>query len=186
MEYGSAAVLDFLAHAGERGMLPTATASALAVACRTVFEILEAGEADDLRGVDLDRLVSRFVNKRARDFNPSSLKEYGRRVKRAWDLFSSWKRDPANFSPKTRVAAAKKGARRVDRPSAEPVSTPSSATTVPSVARWVDPFELDGPYSSAFPVRRGHVVTISNLPADLTIDEAERLAAFVRLLGAVG
>jgi hypothetical protein len=181
MEYGSAAVLDFLTHAGERGMLPAATASALAVACRTVFEILEPGEAADLRGVDLERLVSRFVNKRARDFNPASLKEYGRRVKRAWDLFSSWKKDPANFSPKTRATAPKQGVGTVDRSNAQPRTTPVSGIAATSPAA----VEHDDGYSSAFPIRRGRVVTISNLPTDLTGDEAERLAAFVRLLGAV-
>ncbi len=186
MEYGSAAVLDFLTHAAERGMLPTATASALAVACRTVFEILEPGEAEDLRNVDLSRLVSRFSNKRARDFNPSSLKEYGRRVKRAWDLFSSWKSDPANFLPKTRATAARKGAKRVDRPSTESASGQMPAMAVPSAVRSVEAFEMPGAFSSAFPIRRGHVVTISNIPADLTGEEAERLAFYVRLLGATG
>ena len=185
MEYGAAAVLDFLAHAGERGMLPAATASALAVACRTVFEILEPGEAEDLRGVDLDRLVSRFVNKRARDFNPSSLKEYGRRVKRAWDLFSAWKSDPATFAPKTRSTAAKRdAAKRTERPVVEPVGAPTSAVPAPPPDLAFDPFGQNGAYSSAFPIRRGHVVSITNLPSDLTVAEAERLAAFVRLLSA--
>ncbi len=184
MEYGSAAVLDFLAHAGERGMLPAATASALAVACRTVFEILEPGEAEDLRNVDLSRLVSRFSNKRARDFNPSSLKEYARRVQRAWNLFSDWKSDPANFTPKTRTTAARKGAERVDRPSAESGSGPMPAAPAPSAVRSVEALQMPGAFSSAFPIRRGHVVTIANIPADLTGEEAERLAAYVRLLGA--
>ena len=185
MEYGAAAVLDFLTHAGERGMLPAATASALAVACRTVFDVLEPEQAADLRQVDLDRLVKQFTNKRARDFNPSSLKEYGRRVKRAWELFSAWKSDPANFSPKTRTTA-KRGVKRSDRSAADPVGTPTPTVSVPSTALAVDPFEFEGAYASAFPIRRGHVVTISNLPSDLTIAEAERLAEFVRLLGSPG
>ena len=184
MEYGSAAVLDFLAHVSERGMLPAATAGALAVACRTVFEILEPAEAEDLRTVDLDRLVNRFVNKRARDFNPSSLKEYGRRVKRAWDMFSAWKSDPANFSPKTRATAANKGAKRVDRMSAQSGNGPIPSATGLLTARPAEELEAPGAFSSAFPIRRGHVVTIANIPADLTGEEAERLAAYVRLLGA--
>jgi len=186
MEYGSAAVLDFLAHAGERGMLPAGTASALTVGCRTVFEILEPGEAEDLRAVDLDRLITRFVDKRARDFNPSSLTEYGRRVRRSWNLFSAWKRDPANFAPKTRATAAKRAGKRLDRPAAESGGTRTPTAPVPSAVLAVDALELEGAYTSSFPIRRGHVVTISNLPSDLTTVEAERLAAFVKLLGAVG
>ncbi len=186
MEYGSAAVLDFLAHASDRGMLPAATAGALAVACRTVFEILEPAEAEDLRAVDLDRLVSRFVNKRARDFNPSSLKEYGRRVKRAWELFSAWKSDPANFSPKTRSTVVRKGVKRIERVPSETGSVPTPAASAPSDVGSAEAYEMRGAFNSAFPIRRGHVVTIANIPADLTGEEAERLASYVRLLGAAG
>lgn len=37
-------------------------------------------------------------------------------------------------------------------------------------------------YQTAFPVRPGHVVTVSNIPLDLSAAEAERLAQFIRLL----
>ena len=182
-EYGAAAVLDFLLHAGERGLLPAATASALAVGCRTVFEILDDGEAADLRAVDLNTLVNRFSNRRARDFNPSSLKEYGRRVHRAWELFSAWKADPANFSPKGRTTSAKisREPKKADRRSISDPMTNSfpAAVTVNAIANESPDF-----FTSTFPIRRGHLVTIANLPADLTVDEAERLASFVRLLGA--
>jgi hypothetical protein len=186
MEYSSSAVLDFLVHAAERGMMPSATAVALAVACRNVFEILEPSEAVDLRGVDLDRVVARFVNKRADDFNPSSLREYGRRVKRAWELFSDWKRDPASFAPKTRATAGKKTAGRSDRWAGEPAPpmTTSPSPTVTHVRESYAPNE--GTYSTSVLIRRGHIVTLSNLPTDLTDDEAERLAAFARMLGTGG
>lgn len=36
-------------------------------------------------------------------------------------------------------------------------------------------------YDTALPIRPGHVVTISNIPHDLTTTEAERLAQFIRL-----
>ncbi len=186
MEYGADAVLDFLAHAGERGMLPAATASALAVACRTVFGVLEPDEKTDLRLVNFEGLVTRFNNKRARDFNPSSLKEYGRRVRRAWDLFGAWKADPANFAPKTRTTVAtKNGAKRAPR--AEPVEAlpPLPAPYVPAGPVIDDSHGSRDVFSSSFPIRRGHVVTIANIPADLTSDEADRLAAYVTLLGAI-
>jgi hypothetical protein len=64
-------------------MLPSATASALAVGCRTVFATPEASETDDLRTLDLDAIVVRFATLRSADFNPGSFKEYGRSVHRA-------------------------------------------------------------------------------------------------------
>lgn len=182
MEYGAAAVLDFLAHAGERGMLPAATASALAVACRTVFEILDAEDAEDLRRVDLDRLVKQFSNKRARDFNPSSLKEYGRRVKRAWDLFSDWKSDPANFAPKTRTTAPAKRAKRLGR-SELTEAVPTAPLSKVLEAAHPKVTSMPDSFSTAFPIRRGHIVTLNNIPDDLTAEEAERLASYIKLLG---
>ena len=99
-------LLDFLSRAAERGVMPTATAQALAVATRNVFSVLDEAERANLPLDDLDAVVRRFNNKRARDFNPSSLKEYGRRVHRAVAMYQRWKNDPANFAVKTRATSA--------------------------------------------------------------------------------
>lgn len=56
-----------------------------------------------------------------------------------------------------------------------PESTPAYAQALPAARG----------YQSSFPVRPGTVVTLSNIPNDLTSEEAERLAQFVRLLGVV-
>ncbi len=91
------------AHAGDRGMMLAATATALSVAVRNVFGVLSDDERNDLSRLTVADVVKRFNNKRAKDFNSSSLKEYGRRVQRAADLFVGWRDDPANFSIKTRM-----------------------------------------------------------------------------------
>jgi hypothetical protein len=100
--YSSDDLLDFLDHAGDRGLMPAATAQALAVATRNVLGVLSDQERKDLSTQDIDGVIKRFTNKRAKDFNPSSLKEYGRRVHRAVELFLQWREDPANFAVKTR------------------------------------------------------------------------------------
>jgi hypothetical protein len=167
-------LLNFLAHASDKGLMPAATATALGVASRNVLGVLDASEREDLRKVDLDAVIKRFNNKRAKDFNPSSLKEYGRRVHRAVDLFLSWRGDPAGFTVKTRAGT---NPRKKDRTRFEPVSMAheNGDVQVPG------PHDAGG-YRSAFPIRPGTVVTISNIPSDLTPAEAERLATFVRML----
>jgi hypothetical protein len=177
-------LLDFLSHASERGLMPAATAQALAVAVRNVFSVLDEAERSSLPLDDLEAVIQRFTNKRAKDFNPSSLKEYGRRVRRAVELYQQWKLDPANFSVPTRATnSAKKKERGAGRPAmdARPSngneSTESAAPTVVPVAAGTM-----NAYQTAFPVRAGHVVAITNIPADLTQPEAERLAQFIRLL----
>lgn len=94
-----------------------------------------------------------------REFSPDTLKEYDRRVRRAVSMYTSWRDDPANFKAKTRATSVS----RKDEESAVG-STGGSG------------------YGTAVPLRPGHVVTISNIPEDLTSAEAERLAQFVRML----
>ena len=171
-------LLEFLTHAGERGLMPAATAQALAVASRNVFGVLDDKERAALPTDDLDGVIKRFTNKRAKEFNPTSLKEYGNRVKRAVEMHARWREDPANFSVKTR---ATKTTRKRERSVA--------STTAPTVDHVdVDPIVPKSAatgYQSAFPIRPGHVVTIGNIPYDLSKAEADRLSQFFRLLAPV-
>jgi hypothetical protein len=70
--YSTDDLLEFLDHAAKRGLMTTATAQALAVASRNVLGVLTAEERADLSRLDIDAVVKRFVNKRAKDFNPAS------------------------------------------------------------------------------------------------------------------
>ena len=171
--YSKNDLLEFLEHASNKGLIPAGTATALSVATRNVLGILGPEEDDDLTKLDLEAVIRRFNTKRARDFNPASLKEYGRRLHRAVDLFLRWRADPANFTVKTRATAN-------GRKKAKPSNAEAASVTMP-VDELAARHDLGG-YRSAFPVRPGNVVTISNIPADLTAAEAERLAAFVRML----
>lgn len=171
--YSADDLLEFLDHAGDKGLMPTTTAQALAVATRNVLGILSDDEKADLSQLDLEAAVRRFTNKRAKDFNPTSLKEYGRRVKRAVELFLAWREDPANFAIKTRATTG-------------PRKREGGVGGGELLARDVsmDQTLIDGPatYRSAVPIRPGLVVTLVNIPNDLTSAEAERIAGFVRML----
>ena len=164
-------LLDFLTHAGDKGLMPAASAQALAVAARNVFGVLEENEQKNVKELDLDVIIKRFNNKRARDFSPASLKEYGRRVRKAVDLYEQWKDNPADFSVKTRAP------RRSRKGSQADIREHDVATNVGQT-----PPNRTGAYQSSFPVGPGRVVTLSNIPQDLNSAEAEKLAQFVRML----
>ena len=174
--YSTDDLLEFLEHAAERGLMPAATAQALAVAARNVLGVLTDGEKADLGGLDIDAVIKRFVNKRAKDFNPASLKEYGRRVHRALDLFLAWRADPANFAVKTRASGAARNKKRGETAGA------SGSTSPPGPQIEATPAPLPGTYQSSLAVRPGLVMTLANIPYDLTRAEAERLAAFIKML----
>lgn len=166
-------LLDFLAHAGNRGMIPAATASALAVAARNVFGVLTDDERKDLSRISVAGVVKRFNNKRARELSSSSLREYERRAQRAVTLFQEWRENPASFSPKTRATKGNGGKRK-------DISPPNDLSLPDTTAAAVAP--ATGGYSSSFPIRADWVVTVSNIPSDLNAAEAERLARFVKML----
>lgn len=171
--YSADDLLEFLDHAGDKGLMPAATAQALAVATRNVLGILSDDEKANLGRLDLDAAVRRFTNKRAKDFNPTSLKEYGRRIKRAVELFLSWREDPANFRIKTRATGTPRKKEKGSG-SDEAVSREAPSEHVPD--------ESAANYRSSVPIRPGLVVTLVNIPKDLTSAEAERIANFVRML----
>lgn len=162
-------LLDFLQRAEKRGLMPAATARALAVASRNVFSVLDSNERAALAITDVDAVFERFINKRGDDFTPESLKEYGRRVRRAVDLYVQWRDDPANFSVKTRSTHASPQQRV-----AEPARGTAEQPSMPAAG--------SAGYQTAFPIRPGHVVTITNVPHDLTTEEAKRLGQFITLL----
>lgn len=176
-DYSADNLLAFLDHAAEKGLMPAATATALQVASRTVFAILTDQERSDVRSLDLDAVTRRFENKRAHDFTPGSLKTYGSRVRRAVAQFITWRDDPGNFRPKTRSTPALRARRQA--PDLE-----HSAEDLAETPRMQSPAQ--GNYQTAFPLRPGTVVTLFNVPEDLTSVEAKRLADFITMLARRG
>ena len=120
-------------------------------------------------------VVKRFGHKFADRFSPGSLKEYGRRFERALELFKQWNANPSNFSVPTRLTKRA----RLGRGAPDPAfgETRASGDEDAPAARG-----SASSFHSSFPVRPGTVVTILNIPSDLTRAEAERLAQFVRML----
>jgi hypothetical protein len=175
-EYSVGGLLEFLEHAAERGLMPVATSRALSSATRNVLGVLSEDEASDVRQLDLDSVIRRFTNKRARDFTPDSLKEYDRRTRKAVALFKSWREDPANFRAPTRTTTQSK------KPKTRPENDARSGGVDPSSNVPTLQTMTGSGYQTAFPLRAGHVVTLTNIPEDLSTAEAERLGQFIKML----
>ncbi|HVK40266.1 MAG TPA: hypothetical protein VNA88_17175 [Candidatus Kapabacteria bacterium] len=182
-EYSYDDLLEFLDHAGQRGIMPAASAGALASAARSILGPLEPQERANLRSVNVDAAIRRFTTKRAKDMTPSSLKVYGQRVRKALDYYFSWRDDPAGFAPATRASSELKSRRSGAR--LNDAATPAEDAAISDVRSQVLPVItglMPNAYQTSLPIRPGHVVTISNIPHDLTEAEARRLGEFVRLL----
>lgn len=177
-DYSVEDLLEFLNHASDRGLMPAATAQSLAVATRSVVGVLSDNEHADVRALDIESVTKRFSNKRAKDFTPASLREYGRRLQKAVSLFLTWRDDPAGFSVPTRATSP---TRKRDQKIRDEVATmqPSDES---HASEPISSSDARRGFQSAFPIRAGHVVVISNIPSDLTATEADRLATFVKML----
>lgn len=103
-------------------------------------------------------------------------------------LFADWRASPANFTVKTRATAARGATTSAGRANATVLrpAAAQGAATGESGNGEPDPGEFPTAagtgYRSAFPIRPGLVVGISNIPSDLTKAEAERLAQFITML----
>ena len=172
-DYTMEDLLDFLTHSGDKGFVPAATAQALAVAARNVLGVLEENEQKNIGALDLDAVIKRFNNKRAKDFNPASLIEYARRVRRAIELYEQWKENPADFSVKTRAPRKQKKDSQANPPMRNLDSSNGDVQPTPN---------LNGTFQSSFPVGSGRIITVSNIPNDLTSTEAKKLSEFVLML----
>jgi len=180
-DHSSDALLGFLQHASDRGLMPATTAQALKVACRNVFATLSDAETVDVRALDVEAVIGRFTDQRADDFNPTTVTEYARRVRRAVELFLSWRSNPASLTVRTRATNSHKPTPPVtvhDALVSDARHDYQYAYPIGDVAGSTSP----GGYQTSVPLRAGQLVTLSNVPQDLTVQEAERLASFVRML----
>lgn len=168
-------LLAFLDLAAVQGALPRATAAALTVASRRVMAVLTPKERANLLNVKSAAVIKRFNRKFADNFSEGSRNEYGRRFERALALFKEWNVDPENFSVPTRLTKRSR-ANKVAVGSAQGPKKTSMEDQTPAVRSGASGFQ------SSFPVRPGTVVTLLNIPSDLTRAEAERLAHFVKML----
>jgi hypothetical protein len=168
-------LLEFLDVAAEGGLLPRATAAALTVASRRVMEVLTSKERANLLNVESAVVVKRFRRKFADHYSAGSLSEYGRRFERALELFKQWNANPTNFSVSTRLTKRARAGRAAADSAHAGTGTPLD-DRAPAVRAGASGFQ------SSFPVRPGTVVTLLNIPSDLTKAEAERLAQFIRML----
>lgn len=182
----AAGLMLFLAWAGERGEMPANTANGLRATAKAV---LASEDPDlDMRTADLDSIFTRFVNLNKTSYGDASLATYRSRFKRAVNMYSAWlAHDPGwkgagrtSGSAPERRTAGPNGGTRVAKVKRKTVMTPASEPPEdgePSRPEVASPRLV--PYD--VPLRPDLLVRL-NLPMDLTMRDASRLAAFIKTL----
>lgn len=160
-------LLEFLKYAGMEGLVNPAVARARRKAIGQLSGQLSEDERSDVRNVDVDVLASRFHKLEGSSIRSEALSLYAERVRMALTDFLAWNENPAGFRS---VGGERR--RAVDR---------GSLTREQEMAERITLESTENPTNIVpVPLREGETVYVANLPLDLSVDEAERIARVVR------
>lgn len=176
-----ASLLSFIDRFASKGQISNGTAAPLKSSCSRVLGALDAEEQSDVSTINIEGALRRFANLNP-SVGPQSLRDYRSRIERAITMFTAYRADPVNWtSTSGRVPRAKsEPTERVERRR----STKTSKRHVSGFASAAEsvPDQISSGLSYPYPLRADLTIMISNLPRDLRLAEAERLAAFLRSL----
>src|SRR4051794_12894439 len=97
MDTTGKSLLEHWKWAADKGVVNANTASGLRAACSQVLSVLDDWETLDVAALDTEDVFRRFVNKRSKDFTPSSLATYKRRFNQAVAEFLSYTKNPDTY-----------------------------------------------------------------------------------------
>ena len=177
-DYSLDALNRFFDAATERGLLKRNTAQSRKHAANKILSVLEDSETADLRTVDIDSAFERFQNKQGMQYKPDSLQVYLSRIRTAISDFVSYVDNPAGFKPAS-VQRSRSKPKEGNTNAKDDIGTGAKGNTPP--VEHHDPQYIAVPV----PLREGLTIKISNLPADLTVAEANRVAAIIKAFAVI-
>jgi len=186
--FSSKEMFQFIDFIGDRGIVNESKAKNWKGATQQFLAILADEEKTDLRNLDLDHLFERFGNIKRTSMSGSSIKIYGSRFKGALNDFLSWAEDPANYrhsgrtitpgsdtkSKNSKSGVAKTTSKKPDPQASSHKEVPEQQSSPQPVENRVVVFPI--------PISGGRIVTINNLPHELTKADAEKIGSVIRAL----
>jgi hypothetical protein len=178
-------LLAFCDYLMERGIAPSSAVQPWKSAARQVFTRVEGTEdfGDlDVRGLDVDEYMERFVHKTHGEYKRHSLNAYESRFRRAVESYRGYLADPMGWRPKLRGSsrrttdASGNGRSRAQASSQVPAA-PGARSSPAGVAASSVPALIDFP----FPLQSGQIGHLY-LPSPLDKEDADRLTQFIRAL----
>ena len=177
-DYSLDALAAFLDYTAEKGLIKRNTATARKRAALKILAVLEDSEKRDLRDIDVDHTFDRFTNLQGTEFKPDSLKVFKSRLRSALTDFFAYVESPSTFKPSGAQRNTIKRSKAKASNSAQNKQVETESTTVKKE-------EYPGAHSPQhlvipIPLRDGLTVKIHNIPADLSKQESEKIAAIIK------
>lgn len=172
-EYSRQALLTYLREAALSGRLHPAVARSRHKAAEALFAHIDEAEATDLRRLDLENLEKALTDVPRGNLRPEVVALYVSRVRDALQDYAN------HATPGVSSEAVAPGAETLD-----PADSGSSTDTaaLESVRLSFDRYRAD---VVPIPLSAGRVVYLHGVPADLTVEEARKIARVVEALGSV-
>ena len=166
------ALLRFLKQAGIEGLINPASARSRRNAVEQLSVELTEEERDDVRRINVDELALRFHKLEGSSIRTEALKLYADRFRMGLTDFLAYSDQPQSFQS-IGVEKARAFKRRHDGK--------SSLSTEQQAAEQIRLEALENPSQIVpVPLREREVVYVANLPLDLTLAEADKIARVVR------
>lgn len=178
--YAAKDLLNFLNYSLDKGLGKKETLKTRIVSVGRIIDVVGFEEFADVREVDTDHIMERFVNLEGTKFSPGSLASYKSRLNSTISDFLRWKENPSNYRPKGQRTARSKV--NVNDQSDETVQNANTGNN-----QHVENDDSPIGETSTFPIplREGLVVKLVGLPHDLTQREAQRIANVVKAMAIV-
>jgi hypothetical protein len=188
--FSEAEAMKFFDMLAAKGVMKTPTAKSRKFAIQKVLSVLDSNEKLDLRAIDREDAVRRFVNKYGQTFHPDSLETYAHRFNVGLNDFVSWVDNPMGFRP-----ASSQRSPRTSRANEEAATSAAQSGPTPKPPGEVAKTLFAGsttagttllPDSIAIPIPlpSGGIAQLY-LPKKVTVSDADRIAAVAKAL-AVG
>jgi hypothetical protein len=177
-DYSSDGLLTFLREAALAGRMTPAVARTRRAAAEALFEKLTATEAEDLRNLELDALMARFLDIHGSGLRSEVVQLYGERLYDALDDYFRFLRAPEEFKSRR--------PRALTTPRRSGDSGDSGDNADAEETRALEAVRLSAPTQrpDVMPVQlgEGRVVYLHGIPPDLTTAEARKLARVIEAL----
>jgi hypothetical protein len=175
-DYSRAALARFIEFVVAKGLVHPATAQGWRVATMKVLEELSPAEEADVRTIDVDATFKAFLNRYPGRLSPASVGEYRRRVHRAIEEFVSWMAEPGSYAFRPSARTAKPDTRRRLDAGGLPAPVPARPRPASSPGR-----PRANSMALEYPLRSDLLAQVV-VPRDLTVEEAQRMGAFLLTL----
>jgi len=180
-DFSAKGFLDFFDYLSRKGLMNKSTIAARKASSKAILAVLDDEETADLRKIDVDDAVTRFVHMKGEQFDPKSLTVYKSRFSNALADFLAYRADPLGFRPKAPRTRLRKKAPDQPKPHQSSPNTDTTVEKTSSIGH--GPVGLQETLVFPIPIRPDVTVQIAGIPSDLTSSEAKKITAVITALG---